>query len=501
VNTATAIQAARELLKRRAARSDIIAFAQTVDVPGRAVEDDEDDDKPLVNPKLALHHKLVCNAMQKCSATVGGRLMIFMPPGSAKSTYGSVVFPAHYLGANPKHRVGVFSYADTLAAKMGRRTRSIIKQKRYRSIFDTELSTESASVNNFTLTNGSEYMATGILGGVTGNRMEGIIIDDPIKGREQAQSETIREKTWDAYEDDIKTRLVPGGWLVIIQTRWHEDDLSGRILPEAWAGESGDFECKDGNVWTVICIQAECQVDDDPLGRKRGEMFWPEWFTLQHWAQFKTNARTWSALFQQLPVPRDGDMFKPDMMEILDVMPVGQIVWVRGWDFAASENDGDWTVGLKLGRFLTGVYANSFIIADVKRGQLGPDNRDRLLLNTTKADGRGIIQDLPQDPGQAGKSQVLGWVKMLLGYRVVSSVESGDKETRAEGPAAHVNVGNVYMLRGDWNESLREELRGFPNAKWKDRVDALSRAFARLLEITGKMQISKNLLQRVIRKV
>ncbi len=495
----TAVQAAKELLKRRAARRDIVAFAETVDVPGRAVEDEDEEDKPLINPKLAQHHKMICNAMQRCSETVGGRLMMFFPPGSAKSTYGSVVFPAHYLGAHPKHRVGVFSYADTLATKMGRRTRSIIKQKRYKSIFDCELSTESASVNNFTLTNGSEYMATGILGGVTGNRMEGIIIDDPIKGREQAQSETIREKTWDAYEDDIKTRLVPGGWLVIIQTRWHEDDISGRILPDAWKGESGDFLCKDGNVWTVLCVQAQCEVDDDPLGRARGEYLWPEWFTTQHWNQFKANARTWSALFQQLPTPRDGDLFKPDMMEIIDALPVGQIVWVSGWDVAATEADGDYTSRVMLGRIMTGAYAESFVVADVKNVQYGPDKRDRLMLTTAKSDGRRVIQDLPQDPGAAGKAQVLGWVKMLLGFRVVFGPESGSKETRAEGPAGQVNVGNVYMLRGDWNEKFREQLRGFPNAKYDDMVDAFSRAFARLLEITGKMQISKALLQRVNR--
>ena len=496
------MQAAKEMLKRRMARSDVIAFAETVDVPGRAMtDDDEDDDKPLVNPKLALHHKLTLNAMQECSDTPYGRLMIFMPPGSAKSTYGSVVFPAKYLGSRPKHRVGVFSYADTLATKMGRRTRGIIKQKRYKSIFDgLELSTESASVNNFTLTNGSEYMATGILGGATGNRMEGIIIDDPTKGREQASSETIREKTWDAYQDNLLTRLVPGGWLVMIMTRWHEDDLAGRILPDDWKGESGYIKCKDGKTWRVICIQAECQVDGDPVGRKRGEMFWPEWFDADHWAQFKANARTWSSLFQQLPTPRDGDMFKPDAMEVLDALPLGKIVWVRGWDIAATDDkDAAWTVGLKVGRVITGTYAGAFIVADEKRGQLGPEKRDALLLNTCKADGRLVVQDLPQDPGQAGKSQVLGWVKMMVGYRVVTSPESGDKETRAEIPAAQVNVGNVYMLRGDWNEPFREELRGFPNAKWKDRVDALSRAFARLLEITGKMQISKALLERVKR--
>ncbi len=101
-------------------------------------------------------------------------------------------------------------------------------------------------------------MATGINAGVTGNRASGLIIDDPVKGREDADSELIRRKTREAYEDDLKTRLLPGGWIILIQTRWHEDDLAGSILPERWAGESGALQCRDGKVWDVVCLPAKC---------------------------------------------------------------------------------------------------------------------------------------------------------------------------------------------------------------------------------------------------
>jgi predicted phage terminase large subunit-like protein len=490
----TAAQAARELQTRRAARESVIAFAECINVPGRALEDD-DDDTPLteVETKLAQHHKLILQKMDECSRTDTGRLMIFCPPGSAKSTYASVVFPADYLGKHPKHRVGLFSYGDTLAVKMGRRTRSIIKQSRYRGIHQTELSADSKAVDNFTLTNGSEYMACGILGGVTGNRLEGIVIDDPIKGREQANSETVRNKTWDAYEDDIKTRLVPGGWLVLIQTRWHEDDIAGRILPDGWKGESGKILCKDGNVWEVLALQAECQVDDDPLGRKRGEYLWPEWFTQKHWAQFKSNPRTWGALYQQLPSPLDGDLFNPGMMQIIDALPAGRITWVRGWDLASVEGGGDWTAGIKLGRHDDG----RFIIADAARKQYGPDKRDALIKNTASQDGRVVKISIPQDPGQAGKSQVAAFGKLLLGFNVTFSPESGDKVTRAEPAATQVNTGNVYLLRGDWTAAFIAELRTFPNGTWDDQVDGFSRAFNELLTHVGRMRISKSLLAKV----
>jgi predicted phage terminase large subunit-like protein len=373
---------------------------------------------------------------------------------------------------------------------MGRRTRSIVKQKRYAGIFGASLAQESQAAQEFALTNGSEYMACGILGGVTGNRANGIIIDDPIKGREQANSETVRAKTWDAYEDDLKTRLIPGGWIVIIQTRWHQDDLAGRILPEGWNGESGKILCKDGNHWEVLCLQAKCEVENDPLGRAQGEYLWPEWFDRRHWAQFEQNIRTWAALYQQRPTPLDGDLFKPDQIKVIDALPAERIQWVRGWDLA-STTDGDWTAGVRLGR----LPDNRFVIADVVRLRVGPDARDAALVNTAALDGRTTKQSIPQDPGQAGKTQVLYLTRSLAGYNVVSSPESGDKVTRAEPVAAQINVGNVSMLAGGWNKAFIDELRVFPNGTFDDQVDGLSRAFA---ELIGKaaMKIDPNLLRR-----
>ena len=278
-------------------------------MPGRPVGEDPDTEffEPI-ETTLAEHHRLLLTKLDEVSKTRHGRLMVFMPPGSAKSTYASVVFPSRYLGEQGGRKVILASYGDDLARKMGRRTRSIVKQPRYAGIYKAGLASDSQAANEFALTNGSEYMACGILGGVTGHRANGIIIDDPIKGREQANSETVRQKTFDAYEDDLKTRLIPGGWIVIIQTRWHQDDLSGRILPENWNGESGKILCRDGNEWDVICLQAKCEVDNDPLGRARGEYLWPEWFDQKHWAQFEQNVRTWAALYQQRPVPLDGDL-------------------------------------------------------------------------------------------------------------------------------------------------------------------------------------------------
>jgi predicted phage terminase large subunit-like protein len=484
-------EAAKELLIRRKARGSIVDYANAVEVPGRPIGEDPDAElfKP-VETTMAAHHRLLLEKLDEVSNTPHGRMMVFMPPGSAKSTYASVVFPSKYLGAAPSRKVILASYGDDLARKMGRRTRSIVKQPRYAGIWGCGLTAESAAAQEFSLTNSSEYMACGILGGVTGNRANGIIIDDPIKGREQANSETVRAKTWDAYEDDLKTRLIPGGWIVLIQTRWHEDDLAGRILPTGWNGQSGKILCKDGNVWEVLCLQARCEVDNDPLGREQGEYLWPEWFDRKHWAQFEQNARTWSALYQQRPSPLDGDLFKPDQIKVIDALPAENIQWVRGWDLA-STTDGDYTAGVRLGR----LPDNRFVIADVVRVRVGPDQRDAALINTAALDGRRTKQSIPQDPGQAGKTQVLYLTRAMAGYTVISSPESGDKVTRAEPIAAQINVGNVSMLRGDWNAAFVAELRMFPNGKFDDQVDGLSRAFS---ELIGKaaMKINPDLLRR-----
>lgn len=470
--------AARELLIRRRARQSLLDYANAIDIPGAPASDDPDTEFFFpIETTMALHHRILLGKLEEVSKRLHGRLMVFMPPGSAKSSYASVVFPSQYLGSQQNRRVILASYGDDLARKMGRRTRSIIKQPRFAGIWQTGLTEESKAAESFSLTNGSEYMAGGILSGLTGNRAHGIIIDDPVKGREQADSKAISDKTYDAYKDDLLTRLIPGGWVVLIQTRWSQTDLAGRILPENWKGESGKILCRDGNEWEVLCIQARCEVDNDPLGREQGEYLWPEWFDRKHWAQFENSPRTWNALYQQRPAPLDGNLFKPDQIKVIDAIPAESIKWMRGWDLASLEGDGDYTAGGKLGRLEDG----RFIIADMVRGQMGPDRRDAAIANTAALDGKSVPVSIPQDPGQAGKTQALYMTRQLAGYKVRTSPETGDKVTRAEPFAAQVNIGNVLMLRGSWNDALIDEMRMFPNGTNDDQVDALSRAFGELL--------------------
>lgn len=474
-------EAARELLRRRKGRASLVGYANAIDIPGKPI-DESDPDAWLFEPvetALAAHHLLLLQAVERTMLARSGRLMVFMPPGSAKSTYCSVVAPTWFMGKVPESRIILASYGSDLARRHGRRARQIAGSPKYAGAFGCGISSSTSAADEWALSNGSEYLAGGILSGITGNRANGLVLDDPVKGRADAGSPTVSDKTWEAYNDDLLTRLLPGGWIIVVTTRWAKNDVAGRLLPEDYDGRSGLVRCTDGIDWTIINLPAQCERNDDPLGRKVGEYLWPEWFDEAHWAPFKARPRTWASLFQQRPSIAEGDLFQPALLEVVDAIPAGPIQWVRAWDLASTKDtSADATAGVKLGRLPDGRY----IIGDLEHMHEGPHTRDAAISNTAAADGHETRISLPQDPGQAGKTQVFYLTTGLAGYRVTSSPESGDKVTRAEPFAAQVNVGNVLMLRGTWNEKLRAELRAFPTpGVHDDIVDALSRAFSELI--------------------
>lgn len=325
-------QAAKELVRRRRARHSLLGYSHAIDIPGKPVPNDDrksdwDRDEleylpPTIELGVAIHHILMMKEMEACIRKDDGRTMFFLPPGSAKSTYADIVAPTWAMGMWPGFRTILGSYASTIAIKQARKARSIVRQLAYQSIWPERptLSDEKQSAEEWALTNGSEFMAAGLLAGITGNRCDLLILDDPVQNREAADSATIREKTYQEYIDTALSRLKPKGSVFLPMTRWHEEDLAGLILPEDWAGESGDIACRDGQVWRVVCVPAECESANDPLGREIGEFLWPEWFGYgdKHWAPWRNNPRaqrTWSALYQQRPAPDTGIHFSRDMFQ------------------------------------------------------------------------------------------------------------------------------------------------------------------------------------------
>lgn len=452
-----------------------------VDIPGAPLSDEEDEDQfhTIRVEDLALHHDVLLSALQEIADGTLKRLMVFMPPGSAKSTYCSVVFPAWLMGVLERQQVILGCYGSDLARKQGRRARQLVRSKGYQALFDAEITKESSAADEWSLTNGSEYMAGGILAGMTGNRANGIIIDDPVKGREDAESDTIRRKTADAFQDDLRTRLKPHGWVIIVQTRWHQDDLAGGILPEDWDGESGDIACRDGQTWRVLCIPAKADREDDPLGRKPGDYLWPEWFPRDHWTQFEPNgdprrSRAWASLYQGKPTPEEGTLFLKEWFHrheaILPKQVINRHIYMTS-DFAVTDDGGDFT---ELGVWGYGVN-NTLAQLDWWHGQKDSAEWIEQILRLAKLwkplcffGEKGVIEKAikPALVREMREKQV------AFRHEWVPSIT--DKVARSRSFQSMASMRKVSLLKDDRGERVLNQLLKFPGGKYDDAVDTCS---------------------------
>jgi len=417
--------------------------------------------------KRAEHHKIICDALMRVFNGECTRLIINVPPRYSKTELAVINFMAWALGKVPESEFIHTSYSGKLASKNAFQTRDLVQSPAYREIFPKlVLRHDSKAKDDWKTTDDGCVYAVGAGGSITGygagKQRPGfggaIIIDDPHKA-DEARSDVIRKSVIEWFQETVESRKNgPDTPIILIMQRLHQDDLAGWLL----AGGNGE-------TWENVVIPA---LKDD------GMALWPEKHSADVLRRMQDAAPyTFAGQYQQRPSPASGGIFKPDKIEIVDALPANVTELVRGWDLA-STTDGDWTVGLKFGKLPDGRY----IIVDIVRIRVGPDDRDAAILNAAKRDGTGTRVSIPQDPAQAGKTQALYLTRMLAGFSVTTSLESGDKVTRAEPVAAQVNVGNVSMLRAEWNTAFIDELRMFPNGTWKDQADALSRAFSMFID-------------------
>jgi predicted phage terminase large subunit-like protein len=506
-------EAAKRLLLRQAITDHLGVFAlliPTPNVPRRSPEEIKLIEECILDKGdwwcfHPAHHKLMYTELQECMETPYGRLMFFFPPGSAKSTGASVQGPSWFMGKYPGSQLILASYALPLAKRHGTRARTICNSDPYYEWCGARVSGETGGKELWALDNESEYMAGGILTGITGNRAIGMMIDDPVKNMSEAQSPIIRDKIRSEYDSSLKTRFIPGAWLVIMQTRWDIDDLSGSILPEDYKGESGLIKCRDGFEWKVVNVPAKNVFQDveDPLGRPVGPInpeenppweeakkfyLWNEWFDERHWMLYENipgnvrspDAKTWWALYQQRPKPATGNLFERDWVNWYKAGEHPDYLnFYCSSDYALSDGKGDVTEHGVGGLDQDG----NLWIVDWWHGQMTPDHTIDALLDLTEKwkvkegfDESGLIE-------KAIKPQ-FEMRKRLRGsrLRIHYLPAIGNKVARFTSFRGMASAGKVYIPDTPWGHRLVDQLCAFRvGATIDDAVDVCS-GFGRGLE-------------------
>lgn len=401
--------------------------------------------------------KYIRGELENVTRGITFKLMLFMPPRHGKSEMVTVRYPVYRLKDDPTLMVIVAAYNQALAEKFSR------KSRRAAQVADIDMSKDRAAAHDWETTSGGGVRAAGVGVGVTGHGADLIIVDDPVKNREEAESHTYRDRVWDWYTNDLYTRLEPGGAIILIMTRWHDDDLAGRIL-----------KSEDGENWRTISLPAFAE-EGDLLGRTVGEPLCPARFdTPALEAIKKVLGRDFNALYQQKAIPREGEMFKREFLEIVEVAPE-DVRRVRYWDKAGTAGAGARTAGVRMST-KDGVY----YLEDVIAGQWASADRERTMRSTAVLDGKRVRIVIEQEPGSGGKDSAAASVKNLAGFVVSLDRVTGDKILRAEPLSSQWAAGNVKVVRGAWNALYINELLGFPSGSFKDMVDASSGAFNHL---------------------
>lgn len=416
----------------------------------------------------APHHRLIARHLEAVERGEIKRLMITMPPRHGKSMLASEFFPAWYMGRNPDHYVVTATYAQELADDFGRKVKNQIEDASFRAIFPgVGLADDSKSAKRFHIegtgalggyehatTQRGAFYAVGVGGPLTGRGAHLLLIDDPIKNREEAESEVMRRKTRDWYTSTAYTRLMPGGRIVIIQTRWHEGDLAGWLQDE---------HAHEG--WVKLDLPA---INDD------GEALWPEQYPVEDLERIKRAlpSRDWSALYQQRPAPDTGDYFKREWLVPVDAIPpASEMMIYGGSDYAVTADGGDYTVHAVVGVASDG----RLYLLDLWRAQASSDVWvDAFCALVRKWKPVGWAEETGQI--KAGVGPFLAKRMMETESYVVREQfpTRGDKATRAQSIRGRMAMqGLLYPRNAPWASDLISELMSFPVGVHDDQADAL----------------------------
>lgn len=433
------------------------------------------------------HHRVVASHLNLVAEGSVRRLIIMMQPRAGKTELMKR-FVAYYLGRNPDDQVIAASYAASLAAKNNRETQRILDDPRYGELFPgTSLNSSNVrSIAGSWLRNSDEfeivgrkglYRSSGVSGTMTGYGLNLGVIDDPFKNRREANSAVVRESVWDWYTSTFFTRLEKDARIVIVMTRWHEDDLVGRLLARSKADP-------DTDQWTVLNLPAVCELPKSPYDpRDEGDVLWPNKFGPKRMARIKATigGRDWASLYQQRPAPAEGDIVLRGWWKFYKELPAGFDQVAISADLNIREGEqSDFTVMLVVGR-----VGGNFYVLDMVRARMGWTTQKKalpLLRNKWPEVTDCYIEDAAN--GAALVDEVKDTIPGVIAVR-----PNGSKTNRLQAVAAMIEAGNVYLpdpLDGGtrWAGALIDEVTVFPQGKNDDMVDALVLALSAMRQRT-----------------
>lgn len=456
----------------------------------------------LVKPEFEFHWYLdiLIRVLQEVADGSRSRVMIFMPPRHGKSELVSRLFPAYYLYRHPKRNVGLVSYGAELAYELAGAARDLFFRH------DDGQSTASRATKNWRTTSGGGMWADGIGGTLTGKGANLLILDDPTKNAQEAASKTTQRRNVDWYSSTFSSRKQrrqadgSASAIVIVGTRWHENDILGWLL--ATERTASD---KTAERWHVLCFQAIkdsldmeewpewCTDEDESDLRFDGDALNPSWFTLDDLLKEQSKGRHYfSALYQQRPRPREGTMFQWQWFQVLKEPYLGPGLLVMHFDLAGTDGavsaSADYTAGCAMVRTPEGRY----IIHKVARGQYSPARRDYFIREQAYAVANefgGLHRlrlGLEQEAGIGGAERIAASTRVLSAFSLYVEPATKSKGLRAEPLAAQAELGNVWIVEGEWNGEFLDELCSFDpdgGGKHDDMVDAASGAMNKLAEL------------------
>jgi predicted phage terminase large subunit-like protein len=404
------------------------------------------------------------------------RLIVTMPPRHGKSERVSKKFPAWHMGRNSNDEMIIASYSIDLARDFSRIARDTFVTHTELEVFDEPLDPNNKSSESWGVKgHRGRVTAAGVGGSITGKGARIAIVDDPIKNYQDAQSDIIRATLWGWYQSTLYTRLTPDGAIIVVQTRWHEDDLVGRLLAEEAKQIAEGTHV--GERWTVLNFPAICEDPDDILGRKIDEPLWPEYgFGIEQLNKIKSDVGTYTfnALYQQRPAAAEGNMLKRHWWKLYDELPSDMQTLQISVDAAFKDgDDNDYVVVQVWGKRGPDMY-----LIDQMRDHMNFLATCQAIRNMAKLYPKAVTKLIEDKANGSAAIQTLS----LEMSGIIPVNPEGGKIARVNAVSAVIEAGNVYLPASrTFTAELIDEAAAFPNGKHDDMVDAMSQSLHRFI--------------------